>query len=103
VPVPLQAADHEGADPLAALTGLTSLTYYANNDPTRVDAVWAVAQLTRLRRLVLGQPSTFTEVQLAQLSALRRLTSLTITGGGCVAKHSHIASATVWFEVIAAT
>jgi hypothetical protein len=70
---------YAGTDPLAVLTGLTSLIY-GNNDPARVDAVWAVAQLTRLRRLILQQPSTFTEAQLAQLSALRRLTSLEIEG-----------------------
>jgi hypothetical protein len=85
----LQAA-YAGADPLAALTGLTSLTY-SNNDPTHVDAVWAVAQLTWLRRLTLKQPSTFTEVQLAQLSALRRLTCFEIKGGDFVAEHPGVA------------
>jgi hypothetical protein len=84
-------APYPGTDPLAVLTGLTSLIY-GNNDPGRADAVWAIAQLTQLRRLELKQPSTFTEIQLAQLSALSRLTCLELNGGVFVAGQPHVAS-----------
>jgi hypothetical protein len=45
------------------------------------DAVRAIAQLTRLRSLKLEQTPTFSDVQLAQLSTLSRLTKLAIWGG----------------------
>jgi hypothetical protein len=53
-----------------------------------------VALLTRLRRLVLNDTTIFSDGQLEQLLALHRLTYLEIKGGGCVAKHTHIACAT---------
>ena len=86
--------DHPGTDPLAALTGLTSLNY-GNNDPGQEDAVWALAQLTRLRRLKLKHPSTFSDGLLTQLSALSRLTCLKIEGDGFVAVPPHVARVTV--------
>ena len=92
---PLQA-DPLVVHHLAALTGLTSLIY-SNNDHMLVDAVRAIAQLTRLRRLELRQPSTFTEIQLAQLSALSRLTCLEMNGGVFLAGHPHMASVTILF------
>ena len=82
--VPLHA-DFAGTDPLAALTGLT----FGNNDPARVDAVCAIAQLTRLRRLELTRPhASRDDVQLAQLLTLSRLTFLDILGGQYVAEDS---------------
>lgn len=71
---------------LAALTGLTRLTY-SNSAHVPVDAVRAIAQLTRLRSLCLWHPPTLSDVQLAQLSALSRLTSLCINGDSSTAIH----------------
>ena len=67
---------------------------YNIDDPGREDVVWVVALLKRLRRLVLNDTPIFSDDQLAQLSTLHRLTYLEIKGGGCVAKHTHIARAT---------
>ena len=83
-----------GAHALTALKGLTSLTY-GNNDPTRVDAVWAIVQLTRLRCLELRDTSTFSDAHLAHLSALSRLTSLRIIGDEPVTRQLRIARVTV--------
>jgi hypothetical protein len=89
-------------DHLAALTGLTRLAY-ENNDPVWVDAASAIAQLTRLRSLELRRLPTFSDVQLAQLSTLSRLTFLSIGGDKSAANavphcHMHTTSiATVVF------
>ena len=78
---------------LAALTGLTRLVY-SNNDHVLVDAVKAIAQLPWLRSLWLTHPSAFSDVQLAQLSTLCRLSFLGINGDGsapipvCTVLHS---------------
>lgn len=65
---------------LAALTGLTRLTY-RNCAPVGAHAARAIAQLTRLRSLTLWRLRAFGDVQLAQLSTLSRLTFLTLDGG----------------------
>jgi hypothetical protein len=72
---------HRAADVghLAALTGLTSLTYVQH--PTCVapaDAIRAVGQLTRLRDLTLIHAPACGDARLAQLSTLCRLTGLVI-------------------------
>ena len=70
-----------GAGRLALFTGLTGLTYRDIRHVVVDDAVPAIAQLTRLRSPQLQQKPTFSDVQLAQLSTLSRLTNLAIWGG----------------------
>ena len=82
---PLQA-DPLVVHHLATLTGLTSLIY-SNYDHMLVDAVRAIAQLTRLRSLCLAHPPMFSDVQLAQLSTLSRLTFLRIDGDSSAANN----------------
>ena len=69
---------------LAALSRLTRLTY-SNNAHVPVDAVRAITQLTRLRSLWLMHPPTLSDVQLAQLSTLSRLTFLGVIGDSSAA------------------
>ena len=78
------------------LTGLTSLTY-RDTRHAGVDVVRAIAQLTRLRSLSLQQSPSFSDVQLAQLSTLSRLTNLAISGDDVAATASHIAIRTLYY------
>ena len=71
------------ADHLAALKGLTSLTYGDNE--VKEEVIHATAKLTRLRDLQLRPTPAFRDCDLEQLSALTSLTSLelaTCTAGG---------------------
>ena len=61
---------------LAALKGLTSLTYGENEVGEEV--INAIAELTRLQNLRLTSPSSFCNGDLQRLSALTSLTSLDV-------------------------
>ena len=53
-----------------------------------VEACGVVAQLTQLRRLRLECPSILADARLRRLSALGRLTSLEVVGGGKRSEHT---------------
>ena len=64
------------ADHLAALKGLTSLTY--GDDIVTVGVICAIAKLTRLRALRLRPNPAFRDWDLQRLSGLTSLTSLEV-------------------------